>query len=88
VLSKRQAWPVLPPNAELFETQALTVNGEQVSFRQFGEDNLDTAVGEFTGIKTIGPLLGFDKEGQITLTQSVPLNMTVLALDYKVSVGQ
>lgn len=79
---------ILEVNAELFETQALTVNGEQVSFRQFGEDNLDTAVSEFTGIKTIGPLLGFDKEGQITLTQSVPLNMTVLALDYKVSVGQ
>ena len=79
---------ILEVNAELFETQALTVNGEQVSFRQFGEDNLDTAVDEFTGIKTIGPLLGFDKEGQITLTQSVPLNMTVLALDYKVSVGQ
>ena len=79
---------ILEVNAELFETQALTVNGEQVSFRQFGENNLDTAVTQFTGIKTVGPLLGFDKEGQITLTQSVPLNMTVLALDYKVSVGQ
>jgi len=79
---------ILEVNAELFETQALTVNGQQVQFRQFGESNLDRAVSEFTGIKTIGPLLGFNKEGQITLTQSVPLDMTVLALDYKVSVGQ
>jgi len=30
----------------------------------------------------------FDKEGAITLKQTVPLDMTVLALDYKVSVGQ
>ena len=79
---------ILEVNAELFETQALTINDELVSFRQFGESNLDTAVSKFTGIKTIGPLLGFDKEGTITLKQTVPLDMTVLALDFKVSVGQ
>lgn len=79
---------ILEVNAELFETQAMTVNNQQVQFRQFGQSNLDTAVQEFTGIKTVGPLLGFDKEGQITITQTVPLNLTVLALDYKVSVGQ
>jgi hypothetical protein len=79
---------ILEVNAELYETQALTVNGQQVSFLQFGESNLDTSVPPFTGIKTVGPLLGFNKEGQITITQSVPLDMTVLALDYKVSVGQ
>lgn len=78
---------ILEVNAELFETQALTVNSQQVQFRQFGEDNLDSSVSKFTGIKTVGPLLGFDKQGQITITQSVPLDMTVLALDYKISVG-
>ena len=79
---------ILEVNAELFETKALTINDELVAFRQFGENNLDTSVQPFTGIKTIGPLLGFDKEGAITLKQTVPLDMTVLALDYKVSVGQ
>ena len=79
---------ILEVNAEVFETQALTINGELVSFRQFGQNNLDTAVTPFTGIKTIGPLLGFDKEGAITLKQTVPLAMTVLALDFKISVGQ
>ena len=78
---------ILEVNAEVFETQALSINGELVAFRQFGEDNLDGAVGAFTGSKTVGPILGFDKEGAITLTQTVPLAMTVLALDYKVSVG-
>ena len=79
---------ILEVNAEVFETQAMTINGQQVQFRQFGENNLDTAVQKFTGIKTVGPLLGFNKEGQITITQSVPLDMTILALDFKVSVGQ
>lgn len=79
---------ILEVNAELFETQALTLNGQQVSFRQFGEDVLDQAVEPYTGLKRAGPLLGFDLEGSITITQTVPLPMNVLALDYKVSVGQ
>lgn len=79
---------ILEVNAELFETKSLTINGELVAFRQFGEDNLDTSVQAFTGSKKIGPLLGYTNEGAITLTQSAPLDMTVLALDYKVSVGQ
>lgn len=79
---------ILEINSEHFESQAVTINGEQVAFRQFGEDNLDRAVQEFTGIKKTGPLLGFVNEGKITITQTVPLKMNVLALDYKVSVGQ
>ena len=79
---------ILEVNSEHFESQAVTVNNEQVAFRQFGEDNLDSAVQPFTGVKRSGPLLGFTNEGKITITQTVPLNMNVLALDYKVSVGQ
>ena len=79
---------VLKVSAEVFETQAMTVNGQQVAFRQFGESVLDTSVQPFTGVKSIGPLLGYVDEGTITVTQSVPLNMTVLALDYQLSVGQ
>jgi len=79
---------ILEVNSEHFESQAVTVNGEQVAFRQFGEDVLDIAVQPFTGIKKSGPLLGFSNEGKITITQTVPLQMNVLALDYKVSVGQ
>ena len=44
---------ILEVNAELFETQALTVNSQQVQFRQFGQNNLNTAVQKFTGIKTV-----------------------------------
>lgn len=79
---------ILEVNAELFETKALTVNGQKVEFRQFGTNNLNIPIQPFTGLKTAGPLLGFDQEGSITITQIVPLPMNVLALDYKVSVGQ
>ena len=79
---------VLKVNAEVFQSQAMTVNGQLVAFRKFGEDVLDTSVEPFTGVKTVGPLLGFVDEGTITVTQSVPLALTVLALDYQLSVGQ
>jgi hypothetical protein len=79
---------ILEINSEHFESQAVTVNGEQVAFRQFGQDSLDASVQPFTGVKRSGPLLGFTNEGKITITQTVPLGMNVLALDYKVSVGQ
>ena len=79
---------ILEINSEHFESSAVTINGEQVAFRQFGNDNLDIPIEPFTGVKTSGPLLGYVDEGKITISQSVPLPMTVLALDYKLSVGQ
>ncbi|MEC7453075.1 MAG: hypothetical protein VX866_11120, partial [Pseudomonadota bacterium] len=75
-------------NAELFETQALTINGKEVSFRNFGASVLDDDVDEFTGIKTLHGILGYTFDGQITIGQTVPLKMTLLGIDYKVSAGQ
>lgn len=75
-------------NAELFETQALTIDGKEVSFRNFGDDVLDDDVEEFTGIKTLHGILGYTYDGQITIGQTVPLKMTLLGIDYKVSAGQ
>lgn len=79
---------ILEINSEHFESYAVTINGEQVAFRQFGEDNLDIPIEPFTGVKRSGPLLGFVNEGKITISQTVPLQMNVLALDYKLSTGQ
>lgn len=75
-------------NAELFETQALTIDGKEVAFRRFGSNVLDDDVEEFTGIKTLHGILGYTFDGQITIAQTVPLKMTVLGIDYKVSAGQ
>lgn len=75
-------------NAELFETQSLTIDSKLIAFRQFGANVFGSAVPEYTGIKTLHGLLGYTYDGQITIGQEVPLKMTLLGIDYKVSVGQ
>ncbi len=75
-------------NAELFETQSLSINGSLIPFRSFGTNVLNSSVQDFTGIKTINSMLGYSYDGQITVTQDVPLKMSVLGIEYKVSIGQ
>jgi hypothetical protein len=75
-------------NAQLFETQSLTIDGKLVPFRKFGPNVLGGAVPEYTGIKTLHSMLGYTYDGQITIGQEVPLKMTLLGIDYKVSAGQ
>lgn len=79
---------IIEVNAEFYKTQSASIAGQEVQFRKFDSAVFDTPVAEYTGIKTVGPLLGFDYEGVITITQPIPLKMTLLFLDYKVSVGQ
>jgi len=74
-------------DALLHETKDLVLNSKQISFRNFGEGNLDTAIQPYTGVKTAHGILGYSNTGQITITQSVPLPMTVLGIEYKMSVG-
>ena len=46
-----------------------------------------SSIAEYTGLKTAHGLLGYANSGQITLTQTDPLPMTVLGLEYKLSTG-
>ncbi len=78
---------IVQVDAILNETKDLTINGKQISFRNFGENVLDSAVQPFTGVKTAHGILGYSATGQITIGQTVPLSMTVLGLEYKLSVG-
>lgn len=78
---------IIEVNADLHKSKCMTINNQLVPFRSLGEDVLDSPIQEFTGVKQIGPLLGFDREGIITITQSIPLELNILALDYKVSIG-
>ena len=48
---------------------------------------MSESVNEFTGTKTVRGLLGFSQTSQITVTQSVPLKLTLLGLEYRVSIG-
>ena len=78
---------IVQVDAIVNQTKDLVINGKQISFRNFGPGVLGQAVQPFTGVKTAHGILGYSATGQITLTQTVPLPMTVLGLEYKMSVG-
>lgn len=79
---------IIEVTPQFYETQSARINGQEIQFRQFDTQVLDEPVAPYTGIKKIGPLLGFDYEGVITVTQGAPLKMTLLFLEYQVSAGQ
>jgi len=78
---------IIQVDAIVNNTQDMTINEKQIAFRNLGVDVLDEAVQPFTGTKVAHGFLGFSQSGQITISQSVPLAMIVLGLDYRLSVG-
>lgn len=75
---------IVQVDALVDKTKDLKINNRTIAFdTETGSD----AIAEFTGLKTAHGILGFDTTGQITLTQTDPLPMTVLSLEYKMSVG-
>ena len=70
---------IVEATANVYLSQNLTVDGKDIAF---------TASSFFTGLKRRKPMLGFDRQGQITISQSQPLFFTLLGIEYKVSVGQ
>ena len=78
---------IVEVNALVSETQHMKINGIQIPFRAFG-DILDESVAEYTGTKTVHGLLGYTQDAKITIEQDVPLKMTLLGLEYKVSTHQ
>jgi len=78
---------IVEVNALVSETQHMKINGIQIPFREFG-DILDEPVAEYTGTKTVHGILGYTQDAKITVEQDVPLKMTLLGLEYKVSTHQ
>ena len=77
---------IIEVNALLYETQHLKINGNLVPIRTLDTDNiLDNAMPSFTGTKKVGGILGYDQDAQITITQDLPLKMTLLGIEYKLS---
>lgn len=74
----------------LSNTAGILVNGKTVSFRGFGPSTggspLDTAPPRYTGVKKLYGWRGWTEGGQITITQTDPLPMTVLSLAKRVNV--
>ena len=79
---------IVEVNALLYETQNIVINGNLVPIRTLGAGALDSEVPEFTGTKVLHSILGYSNEGQITVTQSAPLKMTLLGLEYKIATHQ
>ena len=71
----------------LHQTQNIAINGNEVSLKQFPY-TLDSSETLFTGRKRITPLLGYDTQSQISITQTKPLFFTLLSLEYSVSGSQ
>jgi hypothetical protein len=78
---------IIEVNALLYQTQHLKINGNLVPIRTLDTTNiLDNDMPEFTGTKNVGGILGYDQDAQITIGQDLPLKMTLLGLEYKLSV--
>ena len=78
---------IVEVNALVANTQHMKINGTQIPFRAFG-DILDQPVAEYTGTKTLNGILGYSQEAKITITQDVPLKMTLLGMEFKVATHQ
>ena len=75
-------------NAVVNNTQHMLINNNPVPFRSFDNPLLDEAEPVFTGIKRVNGVLGYSREQSIEVSQSLPLSMTLLGLDYRVAVHQ
>lgn len=80
---------IVEVNAMVLETQHMNINNIAVPFRTFDTSGiLDNEVPEFTGTKVVQGILGYSNEAKITISQTYPLKMTLLGMEYKVAVHQ
>jgi hypothetical protein len=75
-------------NAIVDDTQHLNINNQPVPFQNFDGPLLDIAIQEFTGVKRLDGIRGYSRDAAIEVTQTLPLKMTLLGLEYKVAVNQ
>jgi hypothetical protein len=75
-------------NAIVENTQHLNLNNNPVPFRNFDNPLLDEAVPSFSGVKRLDGVRGYSREIAVEVTQTLPLKMTLLALEYKLAVHQ
>jgi hypothetical protein len=77
---------IVEVSAILDDSQNLIINDQPVPFRLLDNPLLDLPVPSFTGIKRINGVLGYSREQAIEVTQTLPLKMNLLGLDYRVAV--
>ena len=79
---------IVQVNAIVNDSQHLNINNQPVPFRNFDNPLLDLPVQEFTGVKRLDGIRGYEREAAIEVTQTLPLKMTLLGLEYKIAVHQ
>ena len=79
---------IVQVNAIVNDSQHLNINNQPVPFRNFDNPLLDLPIQEFTGVKRLDGIRGYDREAAIEVTQTLPLKMTLLGLEYKIAVHQ
>ena len=79
---------IVQVNAIVDKTQHMQINNNPIPFRNFDNPLLDLPVQEFTGVKRLDGVRGYDREITIEVSQNLPLKMTLLGLEYKVAVNQ
>jgi hypothetical protein len=78
---------ILQVDALVKDSQHMNINGSLISFQTIGTAVFNNPIPEFTGRKTIHGLLGYSSEGQITVSQSYPLKLNLIAMEYRLSLG-
>lgn len=78
---------ILQVDALVKDSQHMNINGYLIAFQQVGLTPLGEPIPEFTGRKTIHGLLGYSDEGKITITQTFPLKLNLIAMEYRLSLG-
>ena len=71
---------------QLYEALGGEINNKKIPYVRLGQQNLaQNPPAPFTGIKTL-PLLGYTKTAQVTVTQTDPLDFTLLGLTIELQV--
>jgi len=79
---------IVQVNVVVNESQHVNINGQPIPFRNFDNPLLDSPIEEFTGVKRIDGLRGYTRDAAIEITQTLPLKLTLLGLEYKIAVHQ
>jgi hypothetical protein len=79
---------IVEVNAIVDSSQHLNINNQPVPFQNLDGPLLDVAISPFTGIKRLNGIRGYSRDAVIEVTQTLPLKMTLLGLEYKVAVNQ
>jgi hypothetical protein len=71
----------------LYQSLGLTINDDEMPFRM-ANDSMDTSPPLFTGDKRVTVAGGWNREGQLTITQNQPLPSTILGYFGTLDVGE